>query len=164
MPDIILEADGISGDLSVDGYVQNMFLCNSFSFSASQPIDYTLNNHRTTGTINLSNISLTRFVDISSVQLMAKMFQGHTWPITKLHFLKAGDEAGRAKTEFLTIEMTNTIISDIAYTGSGNGEQMDEVITLNFTKIKFTYKAQDEKSSLAGSVTATWDLLAKKNQ
>ena len=163
MPDIILEIDGINGDLSVDGYVNNMILCNGFSFSASQPVDYTLNNARTTGTINLSNVALSRFVDLSSVQLMAKMYQGHTWPITKLHFLKAGDVDGQAKSEFLTIEMTNTLIADIAYSGSGSGEEMAESITLNFTKIKYTYKTQDEQSSIAGNVTATWDLLAKKN-
>lgn len=163
MPDIILEIDGINGDLAVEDYVENMILCNGFTFSANQPVDYTLNKARTTGTINLSNVALTRFVDLSSVQLMAKMFQGHTWPITKLHFLKAGDVDGKAKSEFLTVEMTNTIIADIAYEGSGTGEEMKEAITLNFTKIKYTYKTQDESSSIAGSVTATWDLLAKKN-
>ncbi|MBK1660901.1 Hcp family type VI secretion system effector [Paracraurococcus ruber] len=163
MPDIILELEGINGDLAVEGYVKNMILCNGFSFSCNQPVDYTLNKHRTTGTINISNVSLTRFVDLSSVQLMAKMFQGHTWPVTKLHFLKAGDVDGQAKSEFLTVEMSNTIIADIGYAGSGGGEEMSESLTLNFTKIKFTYKTQDEKSSIAGNVTATWDLLAKKN-
>lgn len=162
MPEILLEIDGITGDSNIENYSQNMIVCTHFSFDADQPVDYTMNKHRTTGSINVSNVKLRRHVDVSSVQLMAKMFQGHTWPIVKLHFLKAGDVDGQAKSEFLTIELTNALIAKIGLDAHGKAGEMNEELVLNFTKIKHTYKTQDQKASIAGSVTATWDVLMKK--
>jgi len=159
VPDIILDLDGITGESNVDGF-DDKVICESFSFGASQPIDYSRNTARTTGTVNVSDISLTRNYDKSSVPLLAALFAAKNWATGTIHFLKAAGVDNDGQEEFLKITLTNAIISNHSFAGSAGG--MSESVTISFTKIEFEYKVQSESADLGGSVTAEWDVLAGK--
>jgi type VI secretion system secreted protein Hcp len=159
MPDIILDLAGIDGESNVDGF-DNKIICESFSFGASQPVDYSRNTARTTGTVNVSDISLTRNYDISSTELLAALFAAKSWDTCTIHFLKAANVEDAGQAEFLKITLTNPIISNLSFAGSAGG--MSESLTISFTKIEFEYKVQAEGGELGGAVTAEWDVLAGK--
>lgn len=156
MPDIILDLEGIDGESNIDGF-DDKIICESFSFGASQPMDYSRNTARTVGTVNVSDITLSRNFDKSSTELLAALFAAKSWATATIHFLKAAAVEDDGQQEFLKVTLTNCVISNHNFAGSAGG--MSESLTLSFTKVEFEYKVQQEDGTLSGQVTASWDVL-----
>jgi type VI secretion system secreted protein Hcp len=72
-------------------------------------------------------------------------------------------KAGKEQQEFLTIKLSDILVSSYQTGGSSHGEvvPMDQ-ISLNFAKIEYDYKPQKADGSLDSSVKAGYDLKANK--
>ncbi len=72
-------------------------------------------------------------------------------------------KAGTDQQEFMTIKMTDLLVSSYQTGGSAHGDvvPMDQV-SLNYAKIEFEYKEQKADGSLGGAVKAGYDLKANK--
>jgi type VI secretion system secreted protein Hcp len=72
-------------------------------------------------------------------------------------------KAGTDQQEFLTIKMSDLLVSSYQTGGSSNGGvvPMDQV-SLNYSKIEFEYKEQKPDGSLGGAIKAGYDLKANK--
>jgi len=70
-----------------------------------------------------------------------------------------GRKSGGQQSEFLTLTMTDVLVSSYQIAGSEAAEAvpMDQV-SLNFTKIKFEYKMQTASGGLDAPITSTWDV------
>ena len=68
-------------------------------------------------------------------------------------------KAGREQAEFLTLTMTDLLVSSYQIAGSAPADTvpMDQV-SLNFSKIQFEYKMQKADGSLDAPVTSGWDV------
>jgi type VI secretion system secreted protein Hcp len=72
-------------------------------------------------------------------------------------------KAGTDQQEFLSIKMSDLLVSSYQTGGSSNGGvvPMDQV-SLNYGKIEFEYKEQKPDGSLGGAIKAGYDLSANK--
>jgi type VI secretion system secreted protein Hcp len=72
-------------------------------------------------------------------------------------------KAGTDQQEFMTIKMSDLLVSSYQTGGSANGGvvPMDQV-SLNYSKIEFEYKEQKPDGSLGGAIKAGYDLKANK--
>jgi type VI secretion system secreted protein Hcp len=71
-------------------------------------------------------------------------------------------KAGKAQQEFLTLSLSDVLVSSYQ-TGGAEGEVVpSESVSLNFSKIQVEYKPQKPDGSLGGSIKAGWDVKHNK--
>jgi type VI secretion system secreted protein Hcp len=58
---------------------------------------------------------------------------------------------------FMVYEMADAVISSVSV-GGGNGDKPVETMTVNYSKITWTFNAQKEGGGKEGEVKATWDV------
>ncbi len=165
MPDILLDLGDKSkfkGESNIDGF-DDLIVCESFSFGASQPLDLGRGTNRTSGTMSISEIQLSRQFDSSSVPLLHAMFSGELFATVTINFLKAAGNDEKAHELFLAVTLTNAIFSSVSYSGAAGGSVMSESLSIGFTKIEYDYKVQKEDGTLDGSKKASFDLLTQKS-
>jgi type VI secretion system secreted protein Hcp len=68
---------------------------------------------------------------------------------------------GRGQQEYLKIELTDVLVSSYQ-SGAGNGAAPQDQVSLNFSKITYSFYPQKADGSLGAPVTAAWDLKANK--
>src|ERR1700712_1848007 len=88
------------------------------------------------GKVNVQDLSFTKWVDSSSPDLMLATCNGKHYDTATLVVRKAGE----SPLEYLTITMTELIITSISTGGSGGEDRLTENVTLNFAKVKVDYK------------------------
>jgi type VI secretion system secreted protein Hcp len=166
MPDILLDVGdktNFKGESNIEGF-KDLIVCESFGFGANQPLDLGRGTNRTAGTMSTSEITLSRQFDTSSIPLMNAMFTAKVFKEVKIQFIKAAgvDLAGQA--EFLTVTLTDVLLSSVSYGGMSGDSPMTEALSLGYTKIAFAYKVQSETAgTLGGAKTASFDLLTQKS-
>lgn len=159
---IILEVPNVDGECQLDGYTKKIVLT-SFSHGLSQPMttDPT-NQERTVGRVNCQDLTVSKYMDAASVHLINGICTAKNFGACKLYILKATGGDGAGQTLALTIEMNQTMIS--SYSVSGGGGPPMETMTLNFTKIIWTYTPQKEDGSLDGNIPTNWNLALGKKE
>ncbi len=112
------------------------------------------------GKVNVQDISLTKYVDLSSNDLVKKCANGTHIENGELIVRKSG---GDAPVEYFRLKMENIMVSSYQTGGSKDGlDRIQENLTLNFRKFEITYTLQ-ESSGAAGAETVTgWDVAANK--
>lgn len=102
------------------------------------------------GKIKFSEVTISKYQDSSSSHLLRESLEGKGQKVT-IDFVNADGIV------YMTIELEGTII--VSYSLSGHGgdskERPMESLSLNATKITYTVKAADPKSS---KDRAVWDL------
>jgi len=166
MPDILLDVGDTStfkGESLIEGF-EDLIVCESFSFGATQPLDLGRGTNRTAGTMSISEIQISRQHDVSSTPLLHAMFSGKVFGTVKINFLKAASASDRANDLFLVVELTDAIFSSVSYSGASGGTVMAESISIGFTAIEFDYKVQSPtEGTLDGSIKASFNLLTQKS-
>jgi type VI secretion system secreted protein Hcp len=71
-------------------------------------------------------------------------------------------KAGKTQQEYLTVKMTDLLVSSYQTGGSAHGTVPTDQISLNFAKIEWEYKEQKDDGSLGGAVKAGYDVKANK--
>jgi type VI secretion system secreted protein Hcp len=67
-------------------------------------------------------------------------------------------KAGGTALEYVTLTLTDVIISSYSVAESG-GDQLQDTVSLNFGKFKFSYQPQDNKGAKkGGAIDATYDI------
>lgn len=146
------------GDVKTKGFEKHIELY-SFNFGIGRHFGSPTRGSqgREGAEVHVSEITITKHVDSASPKLFLESLQGKhdnkvavSWTTTK---------ADQVAT-YLKIELEGTAIS--GYSVAGGGGETDtptESITLNFTKIQYTYTAYDEHQS-GKPDRAGWDLEA----
>ncbi|WP_338763099.1 type VI secretion system tube protein Hcp [Massilia sp. METH4] len=106
------------------------------------------------GKASFQDLSFTKYVDSASNALMFALARGTHVPKAELLVRKAGE--GQAP--YITITMEEVIVTSISTGGSGGEDRLTENVTLNFAKVNFVYKAQDEKGKMLGDKAFTWNI------
>src|SRR5262249_42588122 len=73
-----------------------------------------------------------------------------------------GRKTGKAQIEFLTIKLTDVLVSSFEEAGSDGEPSPMESVSLNYAKIQLTYRGQDATGKPLPDVNAGWD--AKLNK
>jgi type VI secretion system secreted protein Hcp len=106
------------------------------------------------GKVNVQDLSFTKWIDKSSPDLMLACCNGKHFPEAKLIVRKAGEKP----LEYLTVTMTDLIITSVSTGGSGGEDRLTENVTLNFAKVKVDYKEQTKTGTGGATPTMGWDI------
>jgi type VI secretion system secreted protein Hcp len=108
------------------------------------------------GKANVQDLSITKYIDKASCDLLLATCNGKHYPTATLVVRKAGE----TPVEYLTVTMTDVLITSLSTGGSGGEDRLTENVTLNFAKVKVEYKLQDEKGAGKPAGNMTWDIAA----
>jgi type VI secretion system Hcp family effector len=130
--------------------------------SVSSPVSRSITDgakdqERTRGTTTLHDIVLTRPLDKSSVKLAEACAKGTFFDKVEIHL---STQVKEQEEPYLKYVLENVIITSYNFSGTAAGNpQPMESITLNFTKIEWTYVTIDPKTGdKKGQVAANYDL------
>ena len=110
------------------------------------------------GRANIQDLSVTKFTDKSTPELMKMLLLGEHIPEAIITVRKAGERPF----EYFKITMQDVIITSMQLSGNTGGDRLTENVTLNFTKFRVDYTEQKPDGSPGDKPSLGWDI--KKNQ
>lgn len=108
------------------------------------------------GKVNVQDLSLTKYIDKSSPELMLNCCNGKHIPKATLTVRKAGEKP----LEYLIITMEEVMITSVSTGGSGGEDRLTENVTLNFAKVKVNYTEQTPTGGAGAKPQMGWDIAA----
>lgn len=155
--DMFLKLDGIKGE-SKDHKHKDEIHIESFSWGLSQTGVHGAGGGGGAGKVSVHDISITKFLDKASPELMLKCANGTHIKEGLITVRKAGENP----VEYLKIKLSDVLISGVQHAGHGS-DLLSENLSLNFAKFQVEYQEQaaDGKAS-GGPVTMGWDVKANK--
>ena len=156
--DQFLKIEGIQGE-SRDDKHKNTIDVLAWSWGMSQAGSFGGAGGGGSGKVAVQDLSVTKFIDKSSPDLMLHCCSGKHIPTCVLTVRKAG---GDSPLEYLTIKMSDVIITSVSTGGSGGEDKLTENVTLNFGKVEVAYKEQTERGGVGATPKMGWDVKANK--
>jgi type VI secretion system secreted protein Hcp len=156
--DYFLKIDGIEGE-SQDSKHKNEIHLESWSWGETQSGTGGHGGGGGAGKVNMQDFHFVMKINKASPKLFLACANGEHIKTAVLVCRKAGKE----QQEFLTIKLSDILVSSYQTGGSGHSDIVPtDQISLNFSKIEFEYKAQKSDGSLDSPVKAGWNLQENK--
>lgn len=153
--DILLKMDGIDGESLIVGHEGESDVL-AWSWGATQSGSMHDGGGGGAGKVNVEDVSLTKYVDKASIDLLRACFTGTHVKEAILTVRKSGEEP----LDYMVITMSPVLVTSVSTGGSGGGERLTENVTLNFAKVKVSYTPQKEDGSADEVMDFTWDIEA----
>jgi type VI secretion system secreted protein Hcp len=107
------------------------------------------------GKVDVSDLQISKHVDAASPMLALACCKGTHYDTATLTMRKAGGTA----LEYVTITLTDLIVTSYSVSEGGGGDLLTDTFTLNFAKYKYSFQPQDNKGAKkGGAIDATWDI------
>jgi type VI secretion system secreted protein Hcp len=155
--DMFLELDKISGEAQDDKLKGKIDIL-AWSWGMSQSGTTHMGSGGGAGKVNVQDLSITKYVDLSSTVLMQKCTKGEHIESGRLVCRKAGGE----QLEYITIDFKDCIVTSISTGGSGGEDRLTENVSLNFAQYKIVYTEQNEKGGKGKQPEWAYDIAANK--
>lgn len=154
--DMFLKIEGeIEGESQDKKYSRSIDVL-AWSWGMSQSGSFHLGSGGGAGKASFQDISVTKYVDVSSPILMLFCANGDHFKKAKLIIRKAG----KTPLEYLTINMDKVLITSVSTGGSGGEDRLTENVTLNFAGVELIYKEQKPDGSGGPEKKFPWDIAA----
>jgi type VI secretion system secreted protein Hcp len=140
--DFFLKIDDIKGE-SQDAACKDQIELISWNWRMSQTGSAHSGTGGGSGKVGVRDISFIKLVDRSSPILLKNCCSGKHFAKAVLTIRKAGDKP----LNYLTIELSDGLISSVAVSCGTRSERASETITLNFAAFKYTYTPQNKDGS-----------------
>src|SRR5688500_4594160 len=150
--DMFLKLDGIKGE-SKDHKHKDEIHIESFSWGMNQTGAHGAGGGGGAGKVAVHDISITKFVDKSSCDLMYHCASGKHIGDGLITVRKAGDKP----LEYLKVKLTDILISGYQTAGHGS-DVLTENLTINFAKCEVDYQEQKPDGSGAPAGHFGWDV------
>ena len=157
--DMFLKIDQIKGE-SADGAHKDAIDILSFSWGMSQTGSTHGGSGSGTGKVNVQDLSITKYIDKASPNLMKLCCSGTHFKNATLFVRKAGGKA----LEYIKLEMYQGIVSSISTGGAHGEERLTENITLNFAAFKYDYTPQKADGSGEAAIPMQWNIPANQDK
>jgi len=149
-----LKVDKIPGQTKTKGFEGQIEVLSYSNGVTQSTTSNPSNQHRTTGSPNIHDLSISKYQDISSAPLLQSCLAGEDLKTAVLTVGRMDDKVMKAA---WVITMENVIISSVAF-GCSSGEEIGrEEVTLNFTASKWEFMQQNADGTLKGKNAASWD-------
>ena len=155
--DMFLKLDGIDGESQDATHAKEIDVL-AWSWGASQSGTTHMGQGGGGGKVNVQDLSITKYVDSATNNLLQRTFDGKHIKEATLVVRKAGG----TPLEYLTIKMTDVMVSSVSTGGSGGEDRLTENVVLNFSKVEIIYKPQKEDGSADADKLAGWDIAENK--
>jgi len=151
--DMFLTLDGIKGE-SIDSKHKDSIDILAWSWGLANTGTFHHGSGGGAGKANFQDISITKYIDIASPNLMLHCANGKHVVKGQIIVRKAGENP----LEYLKISLEKILVSGYTTGGSGGEERLTENLSLNFAKVKVEYAQQTEKGGSGGSSDFGWDI------
>ena len=158
MDAIFLKLDDIKGESQADGFKDQIEIMSYSHNVAMQVTNDVSNTERTSGRAHVGEMSLTKFVDLSTPKLNEYCCSGKMIKEAVLTLCRNDD--GKML-PLIVYTLDNVIISHLSVSGGSGGKPV-ETMSLNFTKIKWEITAQKLGGQKEGNVSSVWDMAMNK--
>jgi type VI secretion system secreted protein Hcp len=156
--DYFLKIKGIEGE-SFDAKHKNEIDVLSWSWGQTQSGTHAVGGGGGAGKVSMQDFNFVMKVNKASPKLMLACASGDHIPEATLVCRKAGKE----QQEFLTIKLSDCLVSSFQTGGSAGSDFETESVSLNFAKIQYEYRAQKADGTLDGAIKAGYDLKQNKS-
>jgi len=106
------------------------------------------------GKANVQDLSFTKYIDKCSPDLMLATCNGKHYDKAVLVVRKAGE----TPLEYLTITMTEVLVTSLSTGGSGGEDRLTENVTLNFASVKVDYVEQTKTGGAGAKPSMNWNI------
>ena len=106
------------------------------------------------GKANVQDLSFTKYIDKSSTSLQLACCKGTHFATATLVVRKAGDKP----LEYLTITMSEVIITGVSTGGSGGEDRLTENVSLNFASVSVVYQEQQKDGTGKKAPEMQWSM------
>ena len=152
--DMFLKIDGVDGE-SRDADHKDEIDILAWSWGLSQSGTTHMGGGGGAGKVSVQDISITKWVDKSSPNLLKYCCNGKHFKEALLTVRKAGEKP----LEYIKIKLEELIISSVSTGGSGGEDRLTENCTLNFAKVAYEYQPQkDDGSKDGGAIPMGWNI------
>lgn len=159
--EIHLDLASIQGE-SFSAAHPNEIEISSFQWGISNSPVNTVTGFIKGGKVSMTEVTVTKSVDKSSVQLLKASATGQILKSAKITWSKS--TGGKKPEDFITITLTGVLVSSVQQTSSRHGEGMGtETVTLSFDKVNVDYKVQDKTGLLISAGQMAYDLAQGKS-
>ena len=155
--DFFLKLDGIKGE-SADAKHKDEIDIESFSWGVTQTASHAGGGGAGAGKASFQDFHFVMRVNVSSPSLMKSCATGQHIKLGTLTCRKAGKD----QQEFLTIKMTDVIVSSYQTGGSEGGDVPFDQVSLNFAKIEVDFKRQKADGTLGPGAKFGFDIKSNK--
>lgn len=152
--DTFVKMGDLKGDSQVKGFEDQIQLL-AWSWGMSQSGTTHIGSGGGAGKVNVNDLSFTHYVDSATPKLMEACCKGKHYEEATITMRKAGGDP----LPFLTVKLTDIIVTSVSEGGSAGEENLTENVTLNFAAFEVSYQAQDNKGAKkGGAVTIKYDI------
>ena len=157
--DYYLQLDGIKGE-STDSKHQGWIECTMVHWEIKQPKSATASTGggHTAERAELTEINISKLIDLASPMLAQLCACGKTIPKAKLEMLRADGNGEPIK--YFEVELENVLIGHLA--PSFTGDFPTETLSLKFSKVRWKYTQQKIAGGSAGNTAGGWDLATNR--
>lgn len=156
--DMFLDIEGeITGE-SKDGTHKGEIDILAWSWGMSNAGSFHVGGGGGSGKANFQDISVTKWLDLSSPILQLYCANGD-------HFTKAVltiRKAGKKPLEYMIVTMDNVLVTSVSTGGSGGEDRLTENVTFNFEKVEVKYTAQKDTGDAGDIKEFKWDIGANE--
>jgi type VI secretion system secreted protein Hcp len=151
--DMFLALDGVKGE-SADSKHKGECDILAWSWGIHNTGTFQSGSGGGTGKSSFNDISVTKYVDVASPNLMLFCANGKHVAKATITVRKAGENP----LEYLTIKLTKVLVSSYTTGGSGSDERLTENVSLNFAQVAVSYASQDATGAKSGSQDFGWNI------
>lgn len=151
--DMILKIEGIEGESAVQDHESEINVL-AWSWGIAQSGSLHVGGGGGAGMADVQDVSLTKYIDKASVDLMLACLNGTHLTEAILTVRKAGEEP----VDYLVITMSPVLVTSVSTGGSGGQDRLTENVTLNFAKVKVSYTPQKDDGSADAAIDFTWNI------
>lgn len=154
---IVLKIKDIPGESAVKSHTGEIDVL-SWSWGMTQSTSAHIATGGGTGSADVKDLTITKYVDSASPNLIARCFDGHDVGPATMTCIKVGGKAGPI--DFVKITMPKTVIVSSVTTGEKeivDGKPTDryiEKVTLSFAKVNFEYTSQNADQTKGAAITS----------
>lgn len=151
--DMFLKLDDVKGE-SKDSKHKDEVDVLAWSWGMSQSGTTHMGGGGGAGKVNVQDLSLTKYVDKSSPNLIMATCNGKHYKEALLTVRKAGEKP----LEYIKVTMKEVLVSSVSTGGSGGEDRLTENVTLNFGWFKVEYTPQKADGTGDAAIEAVWNI------
>jgi type VI secretion system secreted protein Hcp len=155
--DMFIKIGDVEGEAQDDAHKKEIDVL-SWSWGLAQSGNAQVGSGAGAGKVSIQDLSFTKYVDSASPYLMLACCNGKHYDEALLTIRKAGEDP----LEYLTIKLTEVLVSSVSTGGSGGQDRLTENVSLNFSKVDVKYTPQNDDGSKASPIPMAWDIAANK--
>lgn len=151
--DMFLKLKGIKGESEDDKHKESIDVL-AWSWGLSNSGTMHVGGGGGGGKANFQDLSVTKWVDHSSVTLIQAATKGTHIDDGLLTVRKAGDKP----LEYIKLSMKEILVTSVSTGGSGGEDRLTENVSLNFRQWKLEYTPQLKDGGGGGAVDFAWNI------